>query len=74
MLASASSLPAGEEKQEAASVRHCKGVNDLDKVVLREVRATPQRYPSILLRVTGHVPTAGSRRRYTVLAMVLFEA
>ncbi|CAD6261926.1 unnamed protein product [Miscanthus lutarioriparius] len=41
MSASASSPPAGEEnKQEAAPVRHCKGVNDLDKVVLREVRGS----------------------------------
>jgi hypothetical protein len=36
MSASTSSPPAGE-KQEAAPVRHCKGVNDLDKVMLREV-------------------------------------
>jgi glucose-6-phosphate 1-epimerase len=37
MSASTSSPPTGEEKQEAAPVRHYKGVNDLDKVVLREV-------------------------------------
>lgn len=40
MSASASSPPAGEEKPEAAPVRHCKGVNDLHKVVLREVRGS----------------------------------
>lgn len=41
MSASASSLPAGEEnKQEAAPVRHCKGINDLNKVMLLEVRGS----------------------------------
>lgn len=42
MSASASSpaAAAGDEKQEAAPVRRCKGVNDLDKVVLREVRGS----------------------------------
>ena len=39
MLASAST-PAAEEKQELAPVVQCKGVNDLDKVVLREVRGS----------------------------------
>ncbi|CAO2044063.1 unnamed protein product [Urochloa humidicola] len=39
MSASASSS-AAEGKQEAAPVTHCKGVNDLDKVVLREVRGS----------------------------------
>jgi hypothetical protein len=37
MLASASSSPVDKEKQEAAPIRHYKGVNDLDKVVLHEV-------------------------------------
>jgi hypothetical protein len=40
MSASASLPPAGEEKQEAVPVRRCKGVNDLDKVMLREVRGS----------------------------------
>ena len=34
-----SSSPA-EEKQEAALIWDCKGVNDLDKIVLREVRGS----------------------------------
>jgi hypothetical protein len=37
MLASMSLPPASEKKQEAALVRHYKGINDLDKVMLREV-------------------------------------
>jgi hypothetical protein len=45
MSASASSPPAGEEKQEAAPVKHCKGVNDLDKVVLHEVRGSSAEVP-----------------------------
>ena len=40
MPAPVSSPPAGEEKQEAAPIRHCKGINDLDKVVLHEVRGS----------------------------------
>ncbi|XP_062226988.1 putative glucose-6-phosphate 1-epimerase [Phragmites australis] len=41
MSASASSpLPAAEEKAQLAPVEHCKGVNGLDKVVLREVRGS----------------------------------
>jgi hypothetical protein len=41
MSASASSPPAGEEnKQEAAPVRHYKGINDLNKVMLLEVRGS----------------------------------
>jgi len=79
MSASASSPPAGEEnKQEAAPVRHCKGVNDLDKVVLREVRGSSAEVPVCHSwsvdcgRVT--VAAAGSRRRSVALAMVLFEA
>jgi hypothetical protein len=44
-LASVLSPPAGEEKQEAAPVRHCKGVNDLDKVMLREVRGISAEVP-----------------------------
>ena len=71
MSASASSPPAGEEnKQEAAPVRHCKGVNNLDKVVIHEDRGSSAEVP----RVTGHVPAVGSRRRSVALAMVLFEA
>lgn len=46
MSASASSPAAGEEKLEAAPVRHCKGVNDLDKVVLREVRGSSAEVPA----------------------------
>ena len=45
MSASTSSPPAGEEKQEVAPVRHCKGVNDLDKVVLREVQGNSAEVP-----------------------------
>jgi len=81
MSASASSPPAGEEnKQEAAPVRHCKGVNDLDKVVLREVRGSSAEVRSRLplplscVRPLGRVPAAGSRRRSVAPAMVLFEA
>jgi glucose-6-phosphate 1-epimerase len=41
MSASASSSSAAEEnKQEARPIMHCKGVNDLDKVVLHEVRGS----------------------------------
>jgi len=46
MSASASSLPAGKEKQEAAPVRHCKGVNDLDKVVLTGRACSGYRIPA----------------------------
>jgi hypothetical protein len=45
MSASASSPLASEEKQEAAPVRHYKGVNDLDKVVLHEVRGSCAEVP-----------------------------
>jgi hypothetical protein len=44
MSASVSS-PLMGEKQEAAPVRH-KGVNDLDKVVLREVRGSSTELPA----------------------------
>jgi glucose-6-phosphate 1-epimerase len=37
MSALASLPPVGEEKQEVTPVMYCKGVNDLDKVVLRQV-------------------------------------
>ena len=70
MSALASWPPTGEEKQEAAPVRHCKGVNNLDKVVIHEDRGSSAEVP----RVTGHVPAVGSRRRSVALAMVLFEA
>jgi len=39
-MSASASTPAGEEKQELAPVVQCKGVNDLDKVVLREVRGS----------------------------------
>ena len=45
MSASASSPLAGEEKQKAAPVRHCKGVNNLDKVVFHEVRGSSAEVP-----------------------------
>ena len=69
MLASASS-PAAEEKQEAAPVTHCKGVKDLDKVVLREVRGS-----SAEVLCCTHIPflrllsvlAARSRRRSVAL-------
>jgi hypothetical protein len=45
MLASVPSPPAGEEKQEAPPVRHCKGVKDLDKVMLCEVQSSFAKLP-----------------------------
>jgi hypothetical protein len=45
MSASTSSPLAGEEKQEAALVRHYKGINDLDKVMLREVQGSSAKAP-----------------------------
>lgn len=53
--ASSPAAAAGDEKQEAAPVRRCKGVNDLDKVVLREVRGS-----SAEVRI---VPACRSRSR-----------
>jgi hypothetical protein len=35
-----SSRPVSDKKQEATPVKHCKGVNDLDKVMLHEVRGS----------------------------------
>jgi hypothetical protein len=45
MSASTSSPPASEEKQEVAPIRHCKGINNLGKVVLREVRGSSVEVP-----------------------------
>ena len=45
MSALVSSPPAGE-KQEAPPIRNCKGVNDLDKVVLPEVRGSSVEVPA----------------------------
>jgi hypothetical protein len=45
MSASALLPPVGEEKQEVVPVMHCKGVNDLDKVVLRQVHGSSAEVP-----------------------------
>jgi hypothetical protein len=45
MLASASSSLANKEKKGAAPIRHYKGVNDLDKVVLHEVWGSSAEVP-----------------------------
>jgi glucose-6-phosphate 1-epimerase len=58
MSASASSPAAAEEKQEAAAapVTHCKGVNDLEKVVLREVRGSSAEVRCLSMPVPTRTP------------------
>ena len=80
-MSASASTPAAEEKQELAPVVQCKGVNDLDKVVLREVRGSSAEVlrcihplsPALPIspRHMLSVPPARSRRRSMALDVTM---
>lgn len=71
-MSASASTPAAEEKQELAPVVQCKGVNDLDKVVLREVRGSSAE----VYLYGGHVTSWKDEHEmsYFLLAIRLFSS